>query len=393
MKHYSTRWAIGLLLISLAGFTSIAAEEPLRTFVDEAPFISEDPDQVIELAIALDTSDSMKSLIDAARLTLWDVVNELALLDPPPQLRVALLTYGNSANDRGNGFVRVEVPLTTDLDAVSERLFALKTAGGQEFVGRALHVASEQLAWSESSETAKLVFIAGNESAAQDPPVELQTVAMLTRDKELEIHTIYCGRSQEENAESWRALAQVTDGQFAAIDYRTAALLAETPYDREMAELGAELNSTYLPIGKSGTGRLEVQAQQDRNAKSLSLASAATRAQTKAGPLYSKEWDLVDRLAADMDKLYDIDEEDLPQVMFDMTNDEREIYIDELARQRQEIREKILQLSAQRREHVAEKAAKKKGGADSQTFDDVVRGAIRGQVEARGFSSREPESE
>ena len=391
MNSHSKRWVIGALLISLVGLTSIAAEEPFVSFVSDLPDVSDDPEQVIELAIALDTSDSMKSLIDAARLTLWDVVNELALLDPPPRLRVALLTYGNSANDRSNGYVRVEVPLTTDLDAVSERLFALQTAGGQEFVSRALHVASEQLAWSEAPETAKLVFIAGNESAEQDPIEMRQAAAMLAQDKELEVHAIYCGRPQEAHAESWRLLAELSEAQFAAIDYRTAALLTETPFDREMAELGAELNSTYVPIGASGTGRLKVQAQQDKNAKSLSLATAATRAQTKAGPLYSQEWDLVDKLSADISKLYDIDEEQLPKVMYDMTNDEREIYIDELARQRQEIREKILALSVQRREHVAEKAAKKKGGDDALTFDSVLRRAIRDQVEAKGFSSREPE--
>ena len=52
--------------------------------------------QLIEVAIALDTSGSMKSLRDAARLKLWEIVQETALLEPAPTLRAELLsTSGN----------------------------------------------------------------------------------------------------------------------------------------------------------------------------------------------------------------------------------------------------------------------------------------------------------
>ena len=44
--------------------------------------------QLIEVAIALDTSGSMKSLRDAARLKLWEIVQETALLEPAPTQHV-----------------------------------------------------------------------------------------------------------------------------------------------------------------------------------------------------------------------------------------------------------------------------------------------------------------
>ena len=72
------------------------------------------PGQVIEVAIALDTSGSMKSLRDAARLKLWEIVQEIALVEPAPTLRVALLSYGRK-DEHKNGWMRVETDLTTDL--------------------------------------------------------------------------------------------------------------------------------------------------------------------------------------------------------------------------------------------------------------------------------------
>jgi hypothetical protein len=247
----------------------------------------------------------------------------------------------------------------------------------------------EQLAWTDSPDTVKLVFIAGNESAEQDQLIDLRSMAIDALSKDLVVHAVYCGQPHNPDAESWKALAEMSSGQFAAIDHRTAALLAETPFDREMAELGAALNQTYVPIGEAGRGGLEAQAAQDDNAQSLSAATAATRAQTKAGSLYSQQWDLIDALEADRVQLYEIDEADLPEAMREMTDLEREAYLDDLTRQRRELREQILRLSAQRREHVAKLAAKKKGVDGSRTFDGVVRDAIRKQVEEKGFRTKE----
>ena len=84
----------------------------------------------------------MQGLIDAARAKLWAVVNDLALARPQPRLRVALLTYGNDGHQAENGWVRLDVPFTTDLDLVSQNLFALTTNGGTELVGRVIQRAN-----------------------------------------------------------------------------------------------------------------------------------------------------------------------------------------------------------------------------------------------------------
>src|SRR5688572_13503 len=125
---------------------------------------------VIQLAVLLDTSNSMDGLIDQARKQLWRVVNELASSKKngvTPDLRVALYEYGNDSLPSSTGHIRRVLPLTSDLDKVSEELFALKTNGGSEYCGHVIDEATKHLEWSASSHDLKLIFIAGNEEFTQ----------------------------------------------------------------------------------------------------------------------------------------------------------------------------------------------------------------------------------
>src|SRR5690348_15395301 len=79
----------------------------------------------IDLVICLDISGSMRGLVNSARVKLWDIVNELARVKPAPNLRVALYSYGGTAKngyDAALGWVRKDLDLSTDLDALYEKL-------------------------------------------------------------------------------------------------------------------------------------------------------------------------------------------------------------------------------------------------------------------------------
>ncbi|HVP73894.1 MAG TPA: vWA domain-containing protein, partial [Phycisphaerales bacterium] len=140
-------------------------------------------DRIVELAICLDTSGSMEGLINAARVKLWEIVNDLALAKPTPRLRVALLTYGNDGHNAENGWVNIDIGFTEDLDMVSKQLFALTTNGGTELVGRVLKAAGERLDWNASDDVLKLIVVAGNESADQDTTFNFRDVCKATISK------------------------------------------------------------------------------------------------------------------------------------------------------------------------------------------------------------------
>jgi hypothetical protein len=120
---------LGVVLM-LAGVSSVSAK---TTVPGKKP--------AIQMAILLDTSNSMDGLIDQARTQLWRIVNEFAAAKKggvTPELDVALYEYGNNGLPAERGYIRQVLPFTTDLDRLSEELFALKTNGGEEYCGQVI---------------------------------------------------------------------------------------------------------------------------------------------------------------------------------------------------------------------------------------------------------------
>src|SRR5262245_9153733 len=172
----------------------------------------------IDVAICLDVSGSMQGLMNSTKVKLWDIVNELARAKPTPNLRVALYSYGHNSYEPAKGWVRKDADLTTDLDEVYKKLNALTINGGEEYVARVTRDALNELKWSEDASALRLIFVAGNEPATQDPDVKLETVAALAGKKGVLINTIYCGNPDNAEAAGWRDYAAMAKGRFASID-------------------------------------------------------------------------------------------------------------------------------------------------------------------------------
>jgi len=344
----------------------------------------------VELAICLDTSGSMDGLIDAARQKLWTIVNDLATATPTPELRVALLTFGNDGHDAAAGWVKVDSPFTTDLDLISQALFALKTNGGTEFVGRVLDSAS-RLEWTKGSpgargpETLKIAIVAGNESAEQDTEVRFQDVCPRLIADGVIVNSVYCGPETDEFAPAWRQVGRLADGHFATIDHNTGTIVVETPFDEALGRLSASVNKTYLWFGTAGAVAGENQIAQDLNAFTLNSAAVAARAKTKGGGLYNNGADLVHACSTGIVDLADVKDEDLPEEMRAQTPDERKAYLAKKEAERKEIETEIAELSKKRDEYVA-KEMERLALADSDSFDNAVRMAIREQASSKGFA-------
>src|SRR5215211_7756058 len=157
-------------------------------------------DQTIMIALLLDTSNSMDGLIDQAKSQLWKIVNEVAAAKSVdgkrPNIKIALYEYGNDGLSADEGFIRQVSALSEDLDVISEKLFSLKTNGGNEFCGEVIKTALNQLAWSASKDDLKMIFIAGNEDFTQGS-VSYQQACDAAKKKGVVVNTIYCGYVNE----------------------------------------------------------------------------------------------------------------------------------------------------------------------------------------------------
>ena len=140
--------------------------------------------EVIQMGILLDTSSSMDGLIDQAKTNLWKIVNEMARAKKngvSPKLQVALFEYGNDNLPASEGYIRQIVPLTDDLDKVSEALFKLTTNGGSEYCGMVIDKATKTLGWNKSNDIYKVIYIAGNEPFNQGDVDYLKSVKKYNR--------------------------------------------------------------------------------------------------------------------------------------------------------------------------------------------------------------------
>jgi len=339
--------------------------------------------KLIDLALCLDTSGSMQGLVAAARQRLWEVVNELATAQPAPTLRVALLTFGSEGSE-ADGYVVVRTPFTTDLDLVSEKLFALGTDGGTEYVGRVVKTAVDRLQWS-GPDAAKILFVAGNESADQDRTAPFREVVKHAYGLGVRVNAIYCGNPDDGDAPLWREVAVVGQGRFAAIDHNHGVVAVASPFDADLAELSRKLNGTYLAYGEKAKDLLDRQTAQDANA-APSAPAAAGRAASKAGSLYdNRGWDLVDKSREEGFDLAKVPAEELPEEMKSMTPAQRQAHLTTKTAERAALVAKVKDLDAKRTAFVKAEMAKQ-GLDDSKSLDRAIRDAVREQAGAAGFT-------
>src|SRR5262249_39700200 len=263
----------------------------------------------VQIAILLDTSNSMDGLIAQAKTQLWDVVNEFGRAKRngrPPAMEVALFEYGRSSLSPGEGFVRLILPLTDDLDRVSEELFALKTNGGEEYCGWVIKDAVKRLEWSRSRDVYKAIFIAGNEPFTQGS-VDYHASCKAAIERGILVNTIFCGASAEGRQTGWSDGAVLADGRYMSIDQNQRVVEIPTPQDAPRARLGVKLNETYLPYGRMGMAGQARQVAQDANAGAVSASVLASRSVSKGNAVYCNDaWDLVDAIKNGKCKMEDI---------------------------------------------------------------------------------------
>jgi hypothetical protein len=389
-RRLSLAFVLGLVaLMGSSALADIAPPPPMPapdptpispTPIAPAPVLKPVP---VDLVICLDTSGSMQGLIDAARQKLWSVVSELATATPTPDLRVALLTYGSPGNN-ATGHVVLQSDLTRDLDLISEKLFALGTRGGEEYVGRVVAHALTHLSWSGPL-TLKVLFVAGNESADQDSVKPFREQAKAAASRGITVNAIYCGGADDGDASGYRELASLGKGRFAHIDHNHGTVAVTTPYDAELAKLSAEINKTYVAYGSIAKEAVKRQVAQDANAEAAGAPAAAERASAKAGGLYrNSAWDLVDRMGEEGFDLDAIPVKDLPEEMQEMKPDARLAYLQKKKADRAAIRARIQELTKQRDAFVRAEMDKKQLD-DSRALDRALKDAIREQAARAGF--------
>lgn len=367
---------------------TVERPKPDGDVVGRPPFHGQRP--AVDVAILLDTSNSMDGLINQAKSQLWTIVQQFAKAKKKgrtPVLRVALLEYGNTRLPAAEGYIRQVVPLTDDLDKLSESLFALTTSGGDEYCGQVIDEAITRLDWSKAPNGYKAIFIAGNEPFTQGS-VDYREACKRAIERGVVVNTIHCGSNSEGLRGKWRHGAQLAEGEFFNIDQDRAVVHIECPQDEIIIRLNTELNETYLWYGarKDRDRYAENQVAQDTNAHQAGADAASNRFITKAGSVYSnRNRDLVDTMGEDNEILQKVKEEELPDALKDLSLAEREAYVKRLAAKRAEVQKKISTLAAERESFLVKERKRLAGEPGGATLGEAVVSVIRKQLAKSGF--------
>ncbi len=337
----------------------------------------------IKVALLLDTSNSMDGLIDQAKAQLWQIVNELSYAkcnEESPNLKIALYEYGNDNLNAEEGYLRQVIAFSDDLDEISKSLFSLTTNGGNEFCGKVIKTALNQLNWGKDKDDLKIIFIAGNEPYSQGS-VSYKEASKLAHQNDVTVNTIFCGDYNQGISSYWKDGADLTNGNYMAINHNQATVHVASPYDDEILELNEKLNKTYVAYGKSGRIKMAMQAEQDTNALSYDKANAVSRTVSKSSRLYkNSSWDLVDADKEGDFSYDDLKDSQLPEELKGKSKAEIKSYVEKKRKTREKLQNEIASLNLKRRKYVT------KQNNDTQNgLENAMINALKTQAEKKNY--------
>jgi hypothetical protein len=336
----------------------------------------------IQIALLLDTSNSMDGLIDQAKTQLWDVVNKMSGAHCNEQqalLEIALYEYGNSRLNSEEGFVRQVLSFSTDLDLISKELFSLRTNGGEEYCGTVIGASLKQLEWKKGKNDLKMIFIAGNEGFNQGAVPFSSSIAQAI-EKDVVVNTIFCGDWNTGTQLKWKEGATLGKGQYMNLDHNQKSIYVATPYDDQILNYNHLLNDTYIAFGRQGYENKAVQMHMDEAVQEVSTQANVKRTLAKSSANYrNSSWDLVDALDNEEMKekvLTDENIKTLPDSIRTKSKKEITAFAKAKKQERTYIQNKIKELNQKRDQYIATQELTEANGLESAMFKAIKKQSV-----------------
>ena len=317
----------------------------------------------VEVAFVLDTTGSMSGLIEGAKRRIWSIARRIGEGRPRPELRIALVGY----RDLGDAYVTRVHPFSADLDEVYQSLSSFRAEGGgdtPEHVSAALRDAVETLPWSSSDpRVLKVIFLVGDAPPHTDyqDGFDYRRHVADARARGIVVDAIQCG-ADSRTAAVWSEVASIGLGHYARIDADGGMNAAVTPYDAELARLGAELSSTVVISGRADERAKTAGALAARKAMPAAVAAEAAGYIASAARVAAA--DLVDRPAEEQKAALSAGH---APAMAGKSVDEAMAELGARKAKREELQKKIAEVQKQR-----EAALRETDGAPKDAFDAAV---------------------
>lgn len=358
----------------------IALNDPIE--IPATAIAVETKPATIQIALLLDTSNSMDGLIDQAKTQLWDIVNKMSganCNDQQALLEIAIYEYGNSRLSASNGYVRKVLSFSTDLDLISKELFALRTNGGEEYCGTVIDKSLQQLEWKTGKSDLKMIFIAGNEGFNQGSIPFSSSIAQAI-EKDVVVNTIFCGDWNSGTQLRWKEGAILGKGEYMNLDHNQKSTYVATPYDDEILEWNKKLNNTYVYYGAQGQSFKAVQMDMDQEVEEVSIQANVKRSVAKSSSNYrNSTWDLVDAMD-DKDAKKELFKAEnlatLPDSIRNKSKEDITAFAKAKKQERTSIQNKIQELNKKRDSYIASQSLSESNGLESAMFKAIKKQSV-----------------
>ena len=375
------------LLIALLATNSLLVATDETPSAESKSKPNDKPSSMIQVAILLDTSGSMKGLVDQARIQIWNVVNELSAAsrnDGPSELQVAVYQFGAERLSKSSGYIKRVLDFSDDLDEVSRALFSLQVGGGVELCGEVIRQSTDDLQWNPQAGY-RAIFIAGNEAFDQGKTSFGSTLPRLMQ-KNIKVNTIYCRWNKAKPGEDvlWKYAANIGSGAYSMINHNRKMTELKTPYDAEFRTLNKRMNESFVWYGKDAQKHMKNQIAQDANARKMSNSAFAARMSAKIGHLYKHvHSDLVDALQHGHLKAESMPESLMPSNLRKMSAKDRMVYLKSKIADREKVRRDMATVISKRNAWIA---ANSKTDEAKDTWGAALLTAVKGQLKESGFT-------
>jgi hypothetical protein len=349
----------------------------------------------VQVSILFDTSGSMDGLIDQAKSRIWNIVNEISSLQyegKSPALEFALYRYGNDGLSATSNYIEQLLDLTSDMDAISQKLFALTTNGGSEYCGAVIGKSLSDLNWSVNPTDLKMIYIAGNERFDQGS-VDFRAECKKAKDRGIFINTIHCGTYEKGVIDLWKEGAECSGGDYFNINSDQEVVHISTPYDDKIQTYNDSLNSTYYGYGSMGRAGKSSQSNEDGNASMSAPEVATERAivKSKSHVYENSSWDIMDAEKSGTINIEDLKEDQLPEEFKGKTDVEKKALVAKKQEEREAFQAKIGELAAEREAFIAAELQKRADeGEEIDDFGSSVNQSIMEKATIIGFQKETP---
>ncbi len=376
----------------LTGVAAAALATGFAVHADAQQDIADQGRPQIEVAFVLDTTGSMTGLIEGAKAKIWSIASELLKTEEQADIRFGLIGY----RDRGDAYVTRTYDLTSDINGIYGHLLAFQADGGgdrPESVNQALNEAVTQFQWGSDAKTLRLVFLVGDSPPNEyKDDVDYGRTCDLARERNIRVNTVLAGGAQDTGA-VWQAIAHLCGGTYMEIPQDGGMQQVATPYDDQLNALQQRINETVAPYGGAEQqaylrGQMETAA-----AAPAAVASDMASVRFGAGKLnrvLTGGNDLVEDYEDGVVDLTALREEELPDELKNLSDDDLRAEVEERVSQRAALNTEMSDLVAQRNAWVAEENARlaaESGPIDA--FDQEVARTVRAQAAEAGIEYRE----